>query len=182
MNQHFTEAEFDICVSTSEHNLNPLRQLHLKSCATCQAVLTEQADMNTILLDLKPQRMSKDLADKIISVIKQPTLKNIRLNWLIAASLILTAILITIPIFNPQTEAHRPFIDTERLVEKLVKLQPQNIKMPELIPDETAMAGLKQITEFFNTPYTALLFFVFFVFSFYLLADQYFRKTFYKKH
>ena len=112
---------------------------------------------------------------------KQPALKNIRLNWLIAISLILTAILISIPIFNPQTEANRPFIATERLVEKLVNLQPQKMKLPELIPDETTMQGLKQITEFFITPYTALLIFICFVFGFYLLADQYFQKTFYKK-
>lgn len=180
MNQHFTEAEFDTCVSKGVNHLNPSRQLHLKSCATCQAVLAGQAEMDRFLSGLKPQCMSNDLADKIISAIKQPAIKSIYLNWLIAVSLILTAILISIPIFNPQAETHRPFMTTERLVEKLIDLQPQNIKLPEFIPVETTMQGLKQITEFFMAPYTALMIFIFFVFGFYLLADQYFQKTFYK--
>lgn len=180
MNQHFTEAEFETCLSAGVRSLNPLRQLHIKSCADCRAVLSGQAEMDRVLSDIKPQRMSRDIADKIISELKQPAQKNIRLNWLIAASLILTVILISIAIFNPQAKAYRPFMSAERLIEKLTDIQSKNLKIPEIIPVETALHSLKQITEFFIAPHTAFLIFLFFVLGLYLLADQYFQKTFYK--
>jgi len=50
------------------------------------------------------------------------------------------------------------------------------------MPEESLPFNLESLVGFINTPFVALFFFVGFVLSAYLLADQYYHKTMIRKH
>ena len=178
MRAHLSEQEKFLVLESKTSIMPDEIRKHLQECPQCQTEVNEQREMDSILIELTPQKISALVSDKIINRLLNKTFKTM-FNPIWAAAGIIILLTLLFLWFPPNTSTQPTGFSYDNISVKSIEWAQKAIDAPEVFWKTINWPQVKQSASWFFQPDSTRIFFILIILGFYALIDLHIRRHFY---